>query len=54
MGGFAVVCERSSRSLEKVGWFRVEGDMIEIYTGWDRVVSGREISGDPGSAPVRR
>jgi len=31
VGEFAVVRERSSRSLEKVGRFRVEGEMIVIY-----------------------
>lgn len=31
MGKFVVVRERSSRSLEKVGRFRVEGDMVVIY-----------------------
>lgn len=31
MGRFAVVRERSSRSLEKVGRFRVEGENIVIY-----------------------
>ncbi len=31
MGKFAVVRERSSRSLEKVGRFRVEGQNIVIY-----------------------
>ena len=31
MRKFAVVRERSSRSLEKVGRFRVEGEMVVIY-----------------------
>jgi hypothetical protein len=31
VGRFAVVRERSSRSLEKVGRFRVEGENIVIY-----------------------
>lgn len=31
MGKFALVRERSSRSLEKVGRFRVEGEMVVIY-----------------------
>ena len=31
MGRFAVVRERSSRSLEKVGRFRMEGERIVIY-----------------------
>jgi hypothetical protein len=31
VGKFAVVRERSSSSLEKVGRFRVEGDMLVIY-----------------------
>ena len=31
MGRFAVVRERSSRLLEKVGRFRVEGEMVVIY-----------------------
>ena len=31
MGLFVVVRERSSRSLEKVGRFRVEGENIVIY-----------------------
>jgi len=31
MGKFAVVRERSSRSLEKFGRFRVEGERVVIY-----------------------
>lgn len=31
MGRFAVVREHSSRSLEKVGRFRVEGEKVVIY-----------------------
>jgi len=31
VGKFSVVRERSSRSLEQVGRFRVEGEMVVIY-----------------------
>jgi len=31
VGRFAVVCERSSHSLEKVGRFRVEEEIVVIY-----------------------
>jgi hypothetical protein len=37
VGRFAVVCERSSHSLEKVGRFRVEEEIVVIYLmGSDR------------------
>lgn len=41
MGRFAVVREFSSRSLEKVDRFRVEGEIVVIYLdGSDRFRSG--------------